>query len=73
MSELLTSVEQEIIQDLGDIWSKICQAVGDGTTRRDDLREIVTHIHALQYLIMSQAAARAYPQTYRLLGETTRG
>jgi hypothetical protein len=33
-----------------------------------DLAEAITHIHALQQMIMSQAAARAYPDRYRLMG-----
>jgi len=30
----------------------------------------VHHIHILQRMVLKQAAARAYPGRYRLLGET---
>jgi hypothetical protein len=32
------------------------------------LREIAADVHALQLRIMAQAAARAHPHLYRLLG-----
>lgn len=44
--------------------------VGDGPTRDDDLNEVVVHVHALQAMVLSQAACRAYPGQFRLLGET---
>jgi hypothetical protein len=42
---------------------------GDGAAA-NDRREAFGHVHAIQQMIMSQAAARAYPDRYRLLGNT---
>ena len=37
--------------------------------RNADMPELAMHIHDLQRMIMSQAACRAFPNQYRLLGE----
>ena len=42
--------------------------IGDGRSRAGDVNEFVDAIHDIQRMIMSQAAARAYPDRYRLLG-----
>ena len=42
--------------------------IGSGPTRLDDLREFVVHMHAIQNMILAQAAARAYPTRFRLMG-----
>ena len=34
-----------------------------------DSRELMSHLHMLQRGIMAQAAARMYPNLYRLLGD----
>lgn len=70
MSELLTEEEQAVVNALGQCWNRICRIVGNGPTRSADLNEVVFHVHALQNFVMAQAAARAYPNTYRLAGET---
>jgi hypothetical protein len=51
---------------LVDQFGKIC---GRGPSREGDMAEFVTWIHAIQHTIMAQAAARAYPGEFRLLGE----
>lgn len=71
--DLLTDEERQIVRDLGAIWGRITAIVGDGPTRAADLHEIVAHIHALQHMIMSNAAARAFPTEFRLLGEMIAG
>lgn len=68
MSDALTPLELKVIEDLGNIWNDLCQVVDGGVTRDADLNEAVHHIHALQKMIMGQAAARAYPSRLRLLG-----
>lgn len=67
--ELLTPLERKVIQHLGLIWNDLCHIVGPGATREYDLDEAVVHIHALQHMVMAQAAARAYPAEFRLLGK----
>jgi len=66
--ELLTADEQKAITLTADLWNQLCRVVGGGRTRDADLVELCTHIHAIQHAVMSQAAARAYPGEYRLLG-----
>lgn len=67
---LLTDDEQTVVRLAGELWGAICTAIPDGPTRDADLHELVLHIHAVQHTFMANAAARAYPQTYRLLGST---
>jgi len=66
---LLTYNEQRAIALTGDLANLISLIVGSGATRSADLTELVAHIHAIQNAILSQAAARAYPNKYRLLGQ----
>lgn len=70
MNGLLTEEEQAVVRELGQCWNRLCRIVGNGPTRSADLNEVVFHVHALQNFVMAQAAARAYPDTYRLAGET---
>lgn len=66
----LTPDERMAILQAGDLWATLCRIVGDDRTREADLGELVIHIHAIQHAVMAQAAARAYPDLYRLLGAT---
>jgi len=68
VSDLLTPDERKAITMAGELWNQLCRVVGDGRTRDADMAELCAHIHAIQHAVMSQAAARAYPETYRLLG-----
>jgi hypothetical protein len=73
MSELLTQEEHDVVQLAGELWGEICRAIPDGPTREADLRELIIHVHAIQHAVMANAAARAYPETYRSLGMTLDG
>ena len=64
----LTPKEKEILNELSYIYNDIKSVVDYGSTGEEDLQEVAFHIHALQRLIMAQAAARVYPEEYRLLG-----
>lgn len=66
----LTDDDHNAVTAVADAWAAICKVVGNGPTRQDDLIEVVAHIHALQHFVMAQAAARCYPDLYRLAGET---
>lgn len=44
--------------------------IKNGPTSASDMAEVVHHVHILQQLVMSQAAARANPTKYRLLGDS---
>jgi hypothetical protein len=69
-SDFLTSHEHQAITDAGKLYTHIANnIIAHGATRDDDLQEIRTAIHVIQHAIMAQAAARAYPTRYRLLGD----
>lgn len=70
MSELLTDDEHEAMDLTVELYRILCdKVVGDGPSREQDLQEITGLIHQLQRMILSQAAPRAYPNKYRLLGD----
>lgn len=67
--ELLTEGEHKALYLIGQAWNAISHdVIADGPTRDADCREVIVHVHALQAMVMSQAAARAYPGKFRLLG-----
>lgn len=70
--ELLTAAEHAVVEKLGELWGELCAIVDDGRTRDHDCFELVVHVHALQNAVLAQAAARAYPDTYRRLGSSLR-
>lgn len=68
-ADLLTETEHEFMQatvQLINLYRRIC---GSGPTLQGDLEEFCADIHKIQYRVLAQAAARAYPDRYRLLGE----
>jgi hypothetical protein len=72
--DLLTVEERALVRDLGRWYTRLAAVTGDSPrTREDDLREAEFHVHALQRAVMAQAAARAYPAEFRLLGEVIPG
>ena len=70
-AKLLTDLEHATIDSLADLHRDMSLIIGNpGSPISDaDRAEMVLHIHALQNMILAQAAARAYPEQYRLLGE----
>lgn len=65
----LTEPERRVVALLGEAYTLLDeQVVGDGPTRAGDLLEARGHVHALQHAVMAQAAGRAYPAEFRLLG-----
>lgn len=69
-AELLTKREHDLLWKLGTVYQDIRNIISDGAQQEYDLNEAVLHIHALQRMIMAQAGARAYPDEYRLLGDS---
>jgi len=66
---LLTEAEHRAMDLTVELVNLIAgEIVGHGRTRESDLNELVRDIHAVQRTILKQAAARAYPDRYRLLG-----
>lgn len=71
MIDLLTPVEREAMRLTTELSRLMCgQIIGYGSSRAGDVAEFVSHVHAIQQQILSQAAARAYPDEYRLLGDS---
>lgn len=76
MAELLSADEHhamDLLAELNRVMRRIVSAGVDpgNDSRAGDLREVTWHIHGLQNMVLSQAAARAYPERYRLLGGGT--
>jgi hypothetical protein len=70
--ELLTVTEEQAMEATVDLLHLLRDVIRSPGSHHDvaqqDLEEVVLHIHALQHMILAQAAARAYPDRYRLLG-----
>lgn len=67
--ELLTAAEREIIEDCSEIMNRIRRDVMHPNMNVVSILAFNQHIFAVQRMIMSNAAARAYPGVYKLLGE----
>lgn len=65
---LLTDIEKDALQQLALFSATIKNVLLDGPSKAHDWAEIVADVHHLQQAVLSQAAARAYPNEYRLLG-----
>jgi hypothetical protein len=70
--ELLTTLEESFINKAGELMNLYKLICGHSATRQADMAEMCGHIHVIQQAVMAQAAARAYPELYRLAGETKR-
>ena len=69
----LTDAEHKVVSLLAGAMSTYAtEVVAHGPTRSHDLDEFAARIHDLQHAVMAQAAARAYPDLYRLAGSTLR-
>lgn len=69
IDNMLTPDELRALDLITDVANMMGRIVGDGPMRDYDMNELALHIHALQRDIMKQAAARAYPSKFRLLGQ----
>jgi hypothetical protein len=67
---MLTDAEHKAMDLVAELTRAIAGVIGDGGYQAaNDMREVVLHVHAIQNMILSQSAARAYPDRYRLLGQ----
>lgn len=65
----LTETEHTVLELLAEAWNLlVSEVVADGPSRDGDLAEIAADVHRLQARVMSQAAGRAHPDLYRMLG-----
>lgn len=68
---VLTADELYAMDLTAQLARALSRIVGNGPTRVDDLNELLgQHVHGIQHAVMAQAAARAYPDRFRLLGQT---
>lgn len=67
---MLTEDEMELVDHLGKAMGMFNAICGKGITRMADLEEVCDKIHQLQNIVLSQSAAREYPDRYRLMGGT---
>lgn len=67
---LLTPDEHKAIDQAAELNTLIQKIIGSGPNSKSDKQEMELYIHLIQNMIMSQAAARAYPKMYRLLGKS---
>lgn len=65
----LTDEEHRALALTAELANLFGRITGQDRSRHNDLGEAVHHIHALQHMVMAQAAGRAYPSLYRLMGE----
>ena len=72
--EMLTDLEHRAMRLTGELADVLTRVVmGDGASvipdvARSDLQELKQHLHGIQNAVLAQAAARAYPDSYRLMG-----
>ena len=66
MAELLTAEEFHAIELTQQLAMSLQKIVSRDSS---DWIEALTVLHQIQNMVMSQAAARAYPQLFRLLGK----
>lgn len=67
---LLTDKEHELIDALGDCADLFGEIILDGEEQEGDTSEVGSKICTLQNMVLAQAAARAYPDKYRLMGNS---
>jgi len=68
---VLTTAERKALELTGELANLVHhQVISGGPMHDHDWNEFAMRIHAVQHMIMAQAAARAYPDDFRLLGGT---
>lgn len=65
---LLATDELHALDLAAELMRTLRRIAGDGPSRESDLGEVVAHVRAVQNTVMAQAATRAYPDRFRLLG-----
>lgn len=71
--DLMTEEEHELVASLGRCAGSFRRIMHrrDSRVAIADVGEAVDKIHQLQNMVLAQAAARAYPERYRLMGQMT--
>ena len=72
--DVLTDDERQAVRLAGQLYTLIADNIcGHGPTRDDDLAELTSDVHRIQYRVMAQAAARLYRGEFRLMGDVVDG
>lgn len=69
VTALLTDDELELMNKTAQVANLMYKVIGDGPQSEHDWAEAAHHIHNIQHMVMAQAAARAYPDLFRLMGK----
>lgn len=64
----LTPQELQALELTRQLVAALTHIIGHGRTRERDIAEAWFHVHGIQRMIMSQVAARQYPDLLRQLG-----
>lgn len=68
-AEPMTDAEHRAMDLTAELVNLMCsEVIGHGAARDGDVAELVADIHRIQHRILRQAAGRAYPDRYRMLG-----
>lgn len=67
--DLLTDEELELLDLAKKMAGLLSKIIGRGDTRAIDIAEAYGALHVIQRMVGAQAAARAYPDACRLLGD----
>lgn len=67
---LLSEAELEAMSMTGALARQIRKVIGTGPQSEHDWAEMARMIHDIQHAVMAQAAARAFPDKFRMLGGT---
>lgn len=71
LTDLLTGDEHHALRLTAELVNLVSQKViGRGPSRDGDINEFASAMHVVQNMILSQAASRAFPDKYRLMGES---
>ncbi len=68
VAQLLTPAEHDAMAQTAQLTRTMREIIGDGPAAEGDIAEMVDAVHRIQRMVLGQAAARAYPERYRLLG-----
>jgi hypothetical protein len=69
MAELMTEAEHHAMDLTAELWNLLAgEVILNGPGGHGDREELAAAIHVIQRMVLGQAAARAYPDRYRLLG-----
>ena len=72
-NSLLTYKEREAVELVGQAASLIFEIITENGGLANDADEIAQACHIMQRFVLSNAAARAYPGEYRMLGALSCG